>query len=153
MQKSLPPTFAEKDLNYYLRMIRGDFSELEETQTVKIGGPSSQKNIVIVLTGDTIGTSSGELGKRLLKHFLQSLINHKTKPKALILLNSAVKIACEGSELVGKLTVLEEQGIRTLVCALSIDEYAPGDSLHIGYLSDMDTICDSLLSAWKVISL
>jgi hypothetical protein len=153
MQKSLPPTFAEKDLNYYLRMIRGDFSELEETQTVKVGGPSSQKNVVILLTSCTVGTGNEELGKRLLRHFLQSLINQKIKPKALILMNSAVNLACEGSEVLAKLTVLEEQGIRIMVCAVSADELVPGDDLRVGFLADMDAICDNLLSAWKVITL
>ena len=44
----LPPTFQETDLNYYLRMIRGDYSEFEEVRPQKIAEPSQVKNIVVV---------------------------------------------------------------------------------------------------------
>mgnify|MGYP001231968324 CR=1 FL=1 len=32
MKPTVPPVFAEKDLNYYLRMIRGDFGEANNWQ-------------------------------------------------------------------------------------------------------------------------
>ncbi len=43
-----PPTFAEKDLSYYLRMMKGDFGEMEEVQASRLRGPTSVKNIVVL---------------------------------------------------------------------------------------------------------
>jgi len=134
-------------------MIRGDFAELEEVQSMKIAGPASQKNIIILFRSDSIGDIKGELGKRLVRFFLQSLINSRIKPKAIILMASAVNLALDGSDAMGKLAILEEQGIKIMVCALSCDELECEENVKIGVLSDMDSICENIMNAWKVISL
>ena len=151
-ERAQPSTFAEKDLNYYLRMIRADFAEQEEIQPAKLRGPFAQKNIVILLTSPSIGESKGELGQKLLVLFLQSLINNQTKPKAVILMNKAVHLAVEPEAAVSKLIVLEEQGTKVMACISSTDEFGLTDKLKIGFVASMDEICEQLLSAWKVIS-
>lgn len=153
MKPSVPPAFAEKDLNYYLRMIRGDFAELEEEQTAKVAQSSKQKNIVLLLGSTTLGSGNVELGERLLKFFLKALIHNRIKPRAVILVNEAVHLATEESAVLDDLTVLTEQGVRVLVCVLSADEYGIEDGIKVGCIADMDNICDYLLTAWKVIAL
>lgn len=152
---ALPPTFAEKDLNYYLRMIRGDFADLEENepQRVRVGGAPSQKNIVILLGSMGLGTGREDLGRRLLAHFLQALINQRSKPRSIILTNSAVRLAAEDGQALQRLVVLEEQGIKILSCVISAEEHGVDASIKVGTHVDMDAICEHLLSAWKVISL
>jgi hypothetical protein len=152
---TMPPTFAEKDLNYYLRMIRGDFAEIEEQepQPVRVSSAPSQKNIVILLGSHTMGAGKEELGKRLLRHFLGAIIHNRVKPRAIILTNSAVQLAAEEGDVLHKLIILEEQGIRIMVCVLSVDEYGIEEQLKVGAIADMDAIADILLSAWKVITL
>ncbi len=155
IEGAMPPTFAEKDLNYYLRMIRGDFAELEEhePQMARVGGAPSQKNIVIMLGSNGLGSGNPELGKRLLRHFFQSIVNNRVKPRAIILTHAAVHLAAEDGDVLHKLIVLEEQGIKILVCVISVDEYGVEDRLKVGSVADMDAICEMLLSAWKVITL
>lgn len=156
IEGTMPPTFAEKDLNYYLRMIRGDFAELEEhePQMARVGGAPSQKNIVIMLGSTGMGTGNAELGKRLLRHFFQSIVNNRVKPRAIILTNGAVSLATdEGGDILHKLIILEEQGIKIMACVISVDEYGLEDGLKVGSVADMDAICEHLLSAWKVITL
>lgn len=150
--KTVPPTFAEKDLDYYLRMIRGDFSELEETHAVKVSGGSSQKNIVLLLGSTSLG-SNDDLGRRLLKYFFQAMIHNRVKPRSIILVNEAVRLALEGSDVLKEFAILEEQGIRILVCVVSADEFRIEDQIKVGSIADMDNICDHLLNAWKVIRL
>ena len=154
IQGAVPPTFAEKDLNYYLRMIRGDFAELEEQepQMVRVASAPSQKNIVILLSSTAIGTGNEELGKRLLRHFLEAVGHNRVKPRAVILVNSAVHLAVEEGEILHKLMILQEQGIKILVCVLSADEYKVEEQLKVGSVADMDAIAEHLLSAWKVMT-
>lgn len=154
IKSAVPPTFAEKDLNYYLRMIRGDFAGLEEQepQMVRVASAPSQKNIVILLTSQSLGSGNEELGKRLLKHFLEAVVHNRVKPRAIILTNSAVRLAVDDGDILHKLIVLEEQGIKILVCVLSADEYKVEEDLKVGSVSDMDAIAEHLLSAWKVIT-
>ncbi len=149
---STPPTFAEKDLDYYLRMIRGDFAELEETHAARVAPGQSQKNIVILLDKPGLG-STDVLGARLLRHFLKALVHNRVKPRAVILVHEAARLALEGSASLQELTILEEQGVRILVCVVSADEFGISDSLKVGFIADMDNICDHLLNAWKVIRL
>ncbi|MBI2252278.1 MAG: DsrE family protein [Armatimonadetes bacterium] len=132
-------------------MIRGDFSELEETQALKIKGPGAQKNIVILVKSESLG-SDEILGKNLMNSFLQSLINNHIKPKAIIFTNQAVKLALNDSPNLGKLLILEEQGIKVLICEQSVSYYQISKLLKVGSLTDMETISEHLLSAWKVIT-
>ena len=153
MDTTKMPTFVEKDLNYYLRMIRGDFSEVEEAHPMKIQNPSSPKNIVILLTSEYLGTGDEKIGKRLLKAFFQSLVNNQIIPRAVILMNSAVKLALNESEVFKFLNILEEKTVKVLLCALSVDEYQLEEKIKVGVLADMDSILEHLLGAWKVIAL
>jgi len=149
----LPPTFAEKDLSYYLRMIRGDYSEFEETQSVRVAGGPSVKNVVLLVTSLSLGTGKEEVGKGLLMRFLQALVNSRNKPRALILMNEAVTLALEESPAYQKLCVLEEQGMRIMICDHSVMSYGLDNKIKVGVHMDMESICDQLLTAWKVVSL
>lgn len=153
MKPTLPPVFAEKDLNYYLRMIRGDFGEQEETQTAKSVSSSKQKNVVVVLSSTGLGHGKPELAQRLMKFFLQALIHNRVKTRAVVLLNEAVALAAEDSPVASDLDVLVQQGVRVLVDVTSADEYGIESKLKVGSIADMDNIADYLLTAWKVISL
>lgn len=153
MKPAAPPVFAEKDLNYYLRMIRGDFAELEETQMAKSVSSSKQKNIIVVISSTGLGQGKPELSKRLLKFFVSALAHNRVKPRAVILLNEAVTLAAEGSDLVKDLDILHQQGVRIMVDVISADEYRVEENLKVGSIADMDNICDFMLTAWKVITL
>ncbi|MCL5038160.1 MAG: hypothetical protein M1269_13780 [Chloroflexi bacterium] len=149
----MPAGFVEKDLNYYLRTVRGDFGEFEETLPLKIRGPGGAKNIVILLTSPYMGHEDVGLGGRLLKFFFQALINQQVKPRAVILMNTAVTMACQDSEMLGRLAILEEQEVKVLIDAISVEELDLEGKIKVGTVSDMETITEHLMAAWKVISL
>ena len=126
MKPTVPPVFAEKDLNYYLRMIRGDFGETEEEgQMAKSVSAAKQKNIVLVLNSQGLGQGKPELSQRLMKFFIQALVHNRVKPRALILLNEAVHLAAEGSPLINDLDVLVQQGVRVMVDVISAQTGVP----------------------------
>lgn len=153
MKPTLPPSFAEKDLNYYLRMIRGDFAELEEGLPEKLPTSSKQKNIVIFLGSKSLGRGNRELGLKLMKLFLKALAHGAVKPRAIVLVNDAVELAIEGSAVLDELIVLSEQGVQVMSCLSSLDEIQAEEKIAAGSQADMHKICEVLLDAWKVISL
>lgn len=154
MKPTMPPVFAEKDLNYYLRMIRGDFGETEETpQMARSATSAKQKNIVVMISSLGMGQGQPELSQRLLKFFVQALVHNSVKPRAVILINEAVKLACAESPILTDLDLLTQQGVRVMVDVVSADEYKVEQDLKVGSIADMDNICDFMLTAWKVISL
>lgn len=153
MKPTVPPSFAEKDLSHYLRMIRGDFAELEEGLPEKLPTSSKQKNIVILLGSKSLGRGNLELGVKLTKLFLSALANGPTKPRAIVLVNDAVELAVEGSPVISELTVLAEQGVQVYSCLSSLDEISKEEQIAVGSQADMAQICEVLLTAWKVVSL
>ncbi len=153
VESRLPPTFQEQDLNYYLRMIRGDYSTMEEVAPRSMVGPSQVKNLVLVFTSDAIGVGNELLGKKLMLHLLQSVVNGSHKPRAIILLNGAVRMASGRNDTIGRLTVLEEQGSKIMVCVSSAEEYGIIDNINVGFVASMDEIVESLMTALKVITL
>lgn len=153
MKPTVPPSFAEKDLNYYLRMIRGDFAELEEGLPERIPTSSKQKNIVIFLGSKALGRGNDGLGLKLTKLFLKALGQGATMPRAIVLINDAVELSIEGSPVIYELTVLSEQGVEVMSCLSSLDEIKAEEKIAVGFQVDMAKICEVLLTAWKVISL
>ncbi|MCD4783422.1 MAG: DsrE family protein [Candidatus Eremiobacteraeota bacterium] len=148
-----PPIFQEKDLSYYLRMIRREYSEFEEPVPQKSEGSAHVRNIVVVFGSESIGKGKEGLGKKLMYLLLQSLINGSTKPRAIILMNDAVKMSNGKSESMKKLVALEDQGSKIMVCVSSAEEYDLADNMQVGFLASMDEICETIMTAWKVITL
>ena len=153
VESRISPTFKEQDLNYYLRMIRGDYSTMEEMIPKPLMGPSQVKNLVVVFTSETIGPGNELLGRKLMLHFLQSVINGSHKPRAIILLNSAVRMASGRNDTIGKLTVLEEQGSKIMVCISSAEEFEIVDNVNVGFVASMDEIVEAMMTALKVITI
>ena len=153
MKPTVPPSFAEKDLNYYLRMIRGDFAELEEGLPEKLPTSSKQKNIVILMGSKSMGRGNPELGLKLTKLFLKSLSHGGVTPRAIVFVNDAVELAIDGSPVIDELTVLSEQGVQVMSCLSSLDEIEAEEKIAVGSQVDMAKICEVLMTAWKVVSL
>jgi hypothetical protein len=84
---------------------------------------------------------------------MKALVHNQVKPRAVILIHQAARLAMADSEVLQELSILEEQGVRILVCVVSADEFGISDQLKVGFIADMDNICDHLLNAWKVIRL
>jgi intracellular sulfur oxidation DsrE/DsrF family protein len=149
----LPPTFAEKDLNYYLRIVKGDISEIAETQMLKSSSIPSRSNIVVLFTSDSLGNGYKGLGEKLLVMFIKSLLKQPNKPKTLIFINGAVKYVLENSVALNTLTMLNEQGVDIKVCDETLKETSSDKKLQIGTPASTDEIVEILFTAWKVITL
>ena len=147
----LPQTFVEIDLNYYLNLVRDDCT-MESLDYAPIKTFSPDKNIVFLLSSDSLGKGKTGLGQTLLLELLNSLIRNNTKPGTIILMNSGVCLAHK-DPFAGRLLVLEEQGVKIMVCISSADKYGITDCIKAGFLSGMDEITSIFLSGAKIITL
>ncbi len=148
-----PPSFAEQDLNLYLRMIRGDVEEKHEYELATTTDNAKRKNIVILVTSPYLGVVDDKLGRTLLVHFIRALLSNRTKPRAIIFTHQGTELLLPASEVYEDLNVLHEQGIRIMACLESVRALKLDDDIGVGCISDMDNICDLMLSAAKVITL
>jgi selenium metabolism protein YedF len=112
-----------------------------------------QHDVVIFITGEDFGTGDEKPCKVLMKAFLDTLCDYEPKPAKIILINSGVKLAAEGSDVLKALQLLEEQGVEIFSCGACVDYYQLNNVLRAGKINNMYDAIQSLMSAEKVITI
>jgi selenium metabolism protein YedF len=108
-------------------------------------------DFVLFIDSDSLGRGSEELGKILVRSFLQTLEQMEPQPKKIIFINSGVKLACEGSEVLEDLQEFSKKGVEVLSCGTCLEYFGIRKKLLVGKVSNMYEILNSLASAGKVI--
>jgi len=124
---------------------------ISKTQSTK--DEAKKHDVVVFITGEHLGTGDEIPCKKLMKSFLETLCNSEAKPAKIILMNSAVKLAAEGSDVLEALQLLEEQGVQILSCGACVDYYQLNNVLRAGKINNMYDAIQSLMSAEKVIKI
>jgi selenium metabolism protein YedF len=107
----------------------------------------------VFIDADSLGRGSEELGKILIRSFLQTLEQSEAQPQKIILINSGVKLACEGSEVLEDLQEFSLKGVEILSCGTCLDYFGIKKKLMVGKVSNMYEILNSLASAGKVVKI
>ena len=127
--------------NYYINIHKGiEINEVRMESNLK-------KNMVIMIASETMGEGPNELGKVLMKGFLYTLTETRPFPKAVLFINSGVKLTTEGSEVVEYIRNLESEGVEVLSCGTCLDYFNLKNKLMVGGVSNMYTIVEKMSSA------
>ncbi len=110
------------------------------------GGP-----LIIIFSRPFMGEGDDELGAILVKSFFHTIVETGPAPGALLLYNSGVLLAVEGSGVVDDIQSLESMGTKILVCGTCLDYYNLKDKLIAGSVSNMYDIKESMYSASLII--
>jgi len=113
-----------------------------------LGGP-----LVLVVAADKMGRGDEELGHILIRSFFHTLGEAKPRPDRIILFNTGVRLACQGSEVLDDLCALEADGIEILACGTCLGYFELKDKLAAGRVSNMYDIAETILGAGKVVNL
>lgn len=113
--------------------------------------PGVGSQTVILFKSPGLGEGSAELGRVLMNSFLYTLRESAEGIEAIILLNSAVSLTCEGSEVLEHLESLENRGVEIISCGTCLDYYDLKNSLKVGSISNMYNIWETLQKAAKVL--
>ena len=111
------------------------------------------KDLVILVTSDMLGAGNDTLGSTLMKSYIYALSESDKLPKDLLLLNSGVKLAAEGSEVLDSLNKLKERGVNIASCGVCLDFYGIKDKLAVGEITNMYTIIEKMKTAENTIKL
>jgi len=106
----------------------------------------------ILLSSRTIGRGDDELGALLMRAFLYTLTESETPPQRVLLMNSGVTLAAEGSVHLENLRRLVDLGVEILACGACLEFYKLTDQLAVGRVSNMQEITEFLLQG-NVLSL
>jgi selenium metabolism protein YedF len=111
------------------------------------GRISTSKSKALFIAKDKIGTGNDELGALLMKAHLFTLTEMDEKPVSILLMNSGVKLAVEDSPCLANLQVLQDQGVRILVCGTCLDYFSLKEKCRVGRISNMYDITEALFEA------
>lgn len=109
------------------------------------------KAYVVAIKGNTMGTGDDELGKILLRAFINSLKEVDTLPEAIVLYNSGVMVALKGTDTAASLQELEEKGVSIIACGTCLDYYDVKNQLAVGMIGNMYKITSLLANTGHVI--
>ncbi len=111
----------------------------------------AKSEYIVYLSSDVIGRGDDELGKVLIRSFIKSLPDTQGFPRLIIMLNSGVKLAAEGSVILDDLREYERRGTEVRCCGTCVDFYGLKEKLRVGKLTNMFEIISALQSFDKVV--
>lgn len=135
---------SESNGYYYVKI-----KKAEVAQKLNI----EEDSIVIVITSDKLGQGEEELGKVLIKSYTYALTETTPLPKAVLFLNSGVKLTSEGSEVLDNIRKLESSGVEIISCGTCLDFYHLKDKLQVGIVGNMYAIIEKMNSVGKIINI
>jgi selenium metabolism protein YedF len=148
-------TIAEEKGVFNLRIKKGKGKEKVDSMGGKAENTEclASSDIVVFIDTDSLGRGSEELGKILMRSFLQTLEQSEVHPQRIILINSGVKLACDGSEVLEDLQEFAAKGVEVLSCGTCLDYFGIKRKLLVGKVSNMYEIINFLTRAGKVIKI
>jgi hypothetical protein len=112
----------------------------------------SEKGKVFLLGKESVGDGDETMGYEILMSLLDALAKRRERPVAIVFWNTAVQLLVEGSPAVGRLKVLEGQGVKIVAGRFCLQDLCIADTVAVGKGAGMDEILD-LLFENEVISL
>jgi selenium metabolism protein YedF len=107
----------------------------------------------VFLTREVIGGGDDELGGKLMLNFLGTLPELGDSLWRIVLVNGAVKLACEGHPCLEKLHALADAGVSILVCGTCLGFFGLMEKKQVGETTNMLDVVTSLNLAAKVIEI
>jgi hypothetical protein len=110
------------------------------------------KSVVIAFKSNGLGqTQAQELKEKLGASFLALVADADSLSKAICLYTDGVKLACEGSPLLGELQTLESRGVRLILCTTCLSYFGLQDKVRVGIPGGMGDIITAMWSADTVL--
>ncbi|MDR3561001.1 MAG: sulfurtransferase-like selenium metabolism protein YedF [Negativicutes bacterium] len=139
----------EKNGHYYIRITK----DASVVRPVDEPAPAAPGRVVYLITNNTLGHGSEELGAILIKAFFVSLLECQPLPRALLFLNAGVQLTTEGSPVLSHLKLLADQGVEILSCGTCLDYFSLKERLAIGGVTNMYNIVALMSKAGQAITL
>ena len=138
-------------------------SESEFTVTMVIGGEAKaepeiacnldtrKKGMLVVLSGNTMGSGDERLGKALMKAFVFALTKQDVLPETILCYNTGAYLTTEGADTLEDLKLLESEGVTVLTCGTCLDFYGLKEKLAVGGITNMYEIVQRMESAQTIV--
>lgn len=116
-----------------------------------VAAASREQRSLVYVDGEFMGRGSEELGKVLMRAFLNTVKELEVRPWRMVFVNSGVKLVTSDSEYVNVLKDVEALGIEIISCGTCLDYFNLKDKVGVGRISNMFEIMTSFNEATNVI--
>jgi selenium metabolism protein YedF len=108
-------------------------------------------NYCVVISSETMGQGSDDLGRKLMKSFFTALSCLDKMPAGIMFYNSGVKLTVDDSPVADILHEIENKGVEILICGTCVEFFRLNDKIHLGHISDMYMITQKLSETGNII--
>lgn len=112
---------------------------------------AKKEDYCVAVAADRMGRGDDDLGRILLRAFINALGEAERLPGHILCYNSGINVALDGSDTVAALRELEARGVEVLVCGTCLDFYGATERLAAGRVSNMFRITEVLSRAGHVV--
>lgn len=112
---------------------------------------ASVKNVVYI-GNNCMGRGDDELGTKLMRGFLRTLIDSPPLPWRVIFINAGVKLTTIDDEAVDAISMLQDKGSEILSCGTCLQHFKLEEKLRVGKATNMFEVIESFNSADKIIT-
>ena len=130
--------------------ISGEVVESREEEVACVMD-SRRKGMLVVLSGNVMGTGDAKLGTSLMKAFVFALTKQDQLPDTILCYNSGAYLTCEGADTLEDLKLLESEGVTILTCGTCLDFYGLKEKLAVGGVTNMYDIVERMENAAQII--
>jgi len=107
---------------------------------------------IILITNEGMGKADKELQLKLMTTYLRLLAENNYLPNAICFYTEGVRLVIEGSPVLDSLNILEQKGVRLIICSTCLNYYGLTDKVRVGIIGGMADILEAQVKAEKVIS-
>ena len=140
---------AEKEFAVVIT-ISGEATPAEPDE-IACAADTRKKGMLVVLSGNTMGSGDAKLGTSLMKAFVFALTKQDHLPEAILCYNTGAYLTCEGADTLEDLKLLESEGVNILTCGTCLDFYGLKEQLAVGSVTNMYDIVERMESAAQII--
>ena len=112
---------------------------------------SRRKGMLVVLSGNVMGTGDAKLGTSLMKAFVFALTKQDQLPDTILCYNTGAYLTCEGADTLEDLKLMESEGVTVLTCGTCLDFYGLKEKLAVGGVTNMYDIVERMENAAQII--
>ena len=143
----------KKDEKEYAVIMTISGAAAEEVKEAEIACvmDSRRKGMLVVLSGNQMGTGDPRLGTSLMKAFVFALTKQDQLPDTILCYNTGAYLSCEGADTLEDLKLLESEGVTILTCGTCLDFYGLKEKLAVGTVTNMYDIVERMENAAQII--
>lgn len=136
---------------FHLLIHRAEAQGSSLSQPTVVCASPDTRDTVVLISSEVLGRGDDDLGRILMAAYLDTLSQFAKRISHVILMNSGVKLAVEGSQVLEQLRGLEKVGAQVLSCGTCLNHYGLRERLGVGSVSNMLSILEVLFGAGRVI--